>query len=91
MLLLFYLKNQYSIATIWLCIHDQVWKQIHRINMCMYLVFERKNKFHENNEKFECRPANFSTRDRLNKVHCNYTEDTFESADVPSSLPKVGF
>ena len=30
---LLYLENQYSIATIRLCIHEQVWKQIYKINM----------------------------------------------------------
>ena len=45
MLLLLYLENQYSIETIGLSIHE-VWKQIYKINMCIYLVFG--DKFHEN-------------------------------------------
>ena len=48
MLLLLYLENQYSIETIGLCIHEQPWKQICKINMCMYLVFDEWYKFHEN-------------------------------------------
>ena len=39
MQLLLYLENQYSIETIGLCVLE-VWKQIYKINMCMYLVFD---------------------------------------------------